>query len=379
MSQSDYKNINEGYLKNTGYNGNEIRYTRERYGGCGSEPTPYMMNEGYLKNTGNEIPYTREKYQSLPSTYDYNKNWAKYKAPPFNYLPNHLASLQAGKCATFPEAPLLSTLPDVLRTRKDGTKFIEPTDGTKCSIDPIYIHEKNLNKGYQMTSQNYPLDNTTCVDYYLSVPKSGKNIPNGWGKETCNSVTTIDGKNIYLPKCPIDYEYKYENEIWYCSKKPTTPKPPKPKVPAQISVLNTIDFYKDKKITILSDKINDIDNIDGFSVNTISNIIISSNKFVSFELLLFYVDKKSNELIKLNDVDLTITTDKIKEMRNKEGKIELYIIKIPFFTDVSKKKCKNSVVVNTDYWQCKNKTLEKCCPGSKTYWDYCPFYESPCK
>ena len=43
MSRSDYKNIYEGYLDNTGYKGG-VRY-RERYGGCGSEPMPYEMNE----------------------------------------------------------------------------------------------------------------------------------------------------------------------------------------------------------------------------------------------------------------------------------------------------------------------------------------------
>jgi hypothetical protein len=50
MSRSEYKNINEGYLDNTGYNNRNVR---ERYGGCGIEPTPYMMNEGY---TSNEYP-----------------------------------------------------------------------------------------------------------------------------------------------------------------------------------------------------------------------------------------------------------------------------------------------------------------------------------
>ena len=46
MSRSDYKNIYEGYLDNTGYNNRRVaeRYSfRERYGGCGSEPTPYTI------------------------------------------------------------------------------------------------------------------------------------------------------------------------------------------------------------------------------------------------------------------------------------------------------------------------------------------------
>jgi hypothetical protein len=46
MSRSDYKNIYEGYLDNTGYNNRNIR---ERYGGCGSEPTPppQQITENY--------------------------------------------------------------------------------------------------------------------------------------------------------------------------------------------------------------------------------------------------------------------------------------------------------------------------------------------
>ena len=43
MSHSNYKNIYEGYMDNTGYRA----HRRESYGGCGSEPTPYMMNENY--------------------------------------------------------------------------------------------------------------------------------------------------------------------------------------------------------------------------------------------------------------------------------------------------------------------------------------------
>ena len=54
MSRSDYKNIYEGYLDNTGYKGG-VHY-RERYRGCGSEPTPYMMNENQIT----------EEYSSLP-------------------------------------------------------------------------------------------------------------------------------------------------------------------------------------------------------------------------------------------------------------------------------------------------------------------------
>jgi len=52
MSRSDYKNIYEGYLDNTGYNNN--RRVAERYGGCGSEPTTILsepsvasLYEGY--------------------------------------------------------------------------------------------------------------------------------------------------------------------------------------------------------------------------------------------------------------------------------------------------------------------------------------------
>ena len=52
MSRSDYKNIYEGYLDNTGYKGGyNNRNIRERYGGCGSEPMPYEMNEGYNTTT----------------------------------------------------------------------------------------------------------------------------------------------------------------------------------------------------------------------------------------------------------------------------------------------------------------------------------------
>jgi len=62
MSRSDYKNIYEGYLDNTGYNN---RYSfRERYGGCGSEPTPYTINEGYLKSK----PITTQPPTTQPPT-----------------------------------------------------------------------------------------------------------------------------------------------------------------------------------------------------------------------------------------------------------------------------------------------------------------------
>jgi hypothetical protein len=56
MSRSDYKNIYEGYLDNTGYNNRRVA---ERYGGCGSEPTTILsepsvasLYEGYEDTAG---------------------------------------------------------------------------------------------------------------------------------------------------------------------------------------------------------------------------------------------------------------------------------------------------------------------------------------
>jgi hypothetical protein len=75
MSRSDYKNIYEGYLDNTGYNNRRVA---ERYGGCGSEPMPYEMNENY----GSELmPYEmNEKYGgcgSEPTPYMMNEGYAQ--------------------------------------------------------------------------------------------------------------------------------------------------------------------------------------------------------------------------------------------------------------------------------------------------------------
>jgi hypothetical protein len=54
MSRSDYKNIYEGYLDNTGYNNRRVA---ERYGGCGSEPMPYEMNEKQvMENYNSTLP-----------------------------------------------------------------------------------------------------------------------------------------------------------------------------------------------------------------------------------------------------------------------------------------------------------------------------------
>ena len=86
MSRSDYKNIYEGYLDNTGYNNRRVA---ERYGSCGSEPMPYEMNEGYAPSPykdkfGNVVPscgtidtsnpYISCNDGSLSYTYKYNMN-----------------------------------------------------------------------------------------------------------------------------------------------------------------------------------------------------------------------------------------------------------------------------------------------------------------
>jgi hypothetical protein len=67
MSRSDYKNIYEGYLDNTGYNNRNIR---ERYGSCGSEPMPYEMNEKpVMENYGGcgsePMPYEMNEKQVM--------------------------------------------------------------------------------------------------------------------------------------------------------------------------------------------------------------------------------------------------------------------------------------------------------------------------
>jgi len=77
MSRSDYKNIYEGYLDNTGYNNRNIR---ERYGSCGSEPMPYVMNEiPVMENyTGYNNRNIRERYGSCgsePTPYMMNEGY----------------------------------------------------------------------------------------------------------------------------------------------------------------------------------------------------------------------------------------------------------------------------------------------------------------
>jgi hypothetical protein len=88
MSRSDYKNIYEGYLDNTGYNNRRVA---ERYGSCGSEPMPYEMNEGYAPYKdiyGIEVPSCGTIDTSNPQiscndgklsyTYKYNMNVGKW-------------------------------------------------------------------------------------------------------------------------------------------------------------------------------------------------------------------------------------------------------------------------------------------------------------
>jgi hypothetical protein len=81
MSRSDYKNIYEGYLDNTGYNN---RYSfRERYGGCGSEPTPYTilsepsvagLYEGYTTAT-TPTPKEQQAQEYIKTIYNNTKNY----------------------------------------------------------------------------------------------------------------------------------------------------------------------------------------------------------------------------------------------------------------------------------------------------------------
>jgi hypothetical protein len=81
MSRSTYKNIYEGYLNNTGYNNRNIR---ERYGSCGSEPMPYVMNEiPVMENyTGYNNRNIRERYGSCgsePMPYEMIENFKKFQ------------------------------------------------------------------------------------------------------------------------------------------------------------------------------------------------------------------------------------------------------------------------------------------------------------
>jgi len=68
MSRSDYKNIYEGYLDNTGYNNRRVA---ERYGGCGSEPTTILsepsvasLYEGY-EDLAAFDKYVKDKLQTI--------------------------------------------------------------------------------------------------------------------------------------------------------------------------------------------------------------------------------------------------------------------------------------------------------------------------
>jgi hypothetical protein len=114
MSRSDYKNIYEGYLDNTGYNNRRVA---ERYGSCGSEPMPYEMNEkpvmenytGYnnrnireryggcgsepMPYVMNEIP-VMENYNALPDCGTLGTVVTGWTACKDTLIPNHTAKVK---------------------------------------------------------------------------------------------------------------------------------------------------------------------------------------------------------------------------------------------------------------------------------------------
>ena len=188
MSHSNYKNIYEGYLDNTGYRA----HRRESYGGCGSEPTPYMMNEGY--KTGEKALPDCGKVESLKrgwTSCTNNKQTAIYG---FTLDPKYKA--KAGGNANV--------------NLKDVCKIPLPSNinasGVTANFGSVSLWDDNFGVNSPSTSEVI-FDNSLCVPY------TGK-----WNENVvCNTVKSnrVDGYALksFTQQTPQQKNFEYKSPV----------------------------------------------------------------------------------------------------------------------------------------------------------------------
>ena len=194
MSHSNYKNIYEGYLDNTGYRA----HRRESYGGCGSDPTPYMMKEGYLGNTGKGV-------QTLPdcgTLGSLKRGWTPCKGnnqtAVYNFkLDPKYKKVVFGNANIYLEGVCKIPLPSNINA-----------SGVKANFGSVSIWDNNF-------GVNSPSNDEVIFDNTLCVPYTGK-----WNENVVCYIEKSDQVNGYANKSftqatpqTKNFEYKSPVEV----------------------------------------------------------------------------------------------------------------------------------------------------------------------
>lgn len=193
MSHSDYKNIYEGYLDNTGYG------RRERYGGCG---TPYMINEGYADDMINTIlTYINKNYNKDELNYIVYSDSSEYNINNILKVPERFISkigdfnfqeyATMRRCTNFPE--IIENLESLMN--------LTVITNTSLNRKPL----PNKDKGRKLDLMYKDWDGYHCPHSDVRSSNYWECKDGGDSEKCCKSNMTKSGN------CAYDYSPCYEN------------------------------------------------------------------------------------------------------------------------------------------------------------------------